>query len=93
MKFLILFFSMFYFLVSGLIKGIFIMAFKIISLLNPNGDKYYLQKKYKIIFFDIWVPVFIFKFPVPRKLFFQTESDAKKYAFGNNFVHRFLSKN
>ncbi|MDR3609274.1 MAG: hypothetical protein P4L27_01765 [Ignavibacteriaceae bacterium] len=56
------------------------MAFRIVTILSSFGEtRYYLQKRYKILFIPIWLTVRNFKFPFVRKLTFLSKSEAKKF--------------
>jgi hypothetical protein len=56
------------------------MAYRIVALLGPAGGLgYYIQKRVKLLFFHIWIPIIKFKLPFPRKLIFQSKNDAKEF--------------
>ena len=56
------------------------MAYRIVSLIGTSGGVgYHIQKKIKLLFFHIWIPVIKFRLPFPRRLFFQSKTDAKEF--------------
>jgi hypothetical protein len=63
------------------------MAFRIVGLLNVFGeDRFFIQKRYKFLFFRIWITVRNYKFPIPHKLYFQSKRDAKEFMSKSTFV-------
>ena len=56
------------------------MAYRIVSLLNVCGEnKFFIQKRYKFLFFRIWITLRDFRFPFPHKLYFLSKMDAKEF--------------
>jgi hypothetical protein len=63
-----------------------LMGFRIVTELNQAGEtRFYVQKRYHLLFIKLWFPLLEFSFPSIHPRYFTSKEAAKAYFLGTDY--------